>query len=219
MGTDWDELSIPYTNPANSEIAMDHAPDSFRFVLERPYVELPGERWIYNGGATVLLGRLIAKGTGQSLPEFARAALFDPLGLGQTVWLSTRQGEPSAASGLRMVPRDLLHIGQLVLDGGVAGGHTIVPETWLTAALSPKVTIDEARQYGYQWYLGRLPYPETSSPQTVAWAGAAGNGGQRLIVLPELKLAVAITAGNYDTEDQWIPPTRLLREVVLACVR
>jgi hypothetical protein len=27
---------------------------------------------------------------------------------------------------------------------------------------------------------------------------------------------LAVTAGNYGTEDQWIPPTRVLREVVLA---
>ena len=32
---------------------------------------------------------------------------------------------------------------------------------------------------------------------------------------PGLKLALAITAGNYLAEDQWIPPTRVLREVVL----
>ena len=34
----------------------------------------------------------------------------------------------------------------------------------------------------------------------------------------QLKLVIAITAGNYGTEDQWMPPTRVLREVVLASV-
>jgi CubicO group peptidase (beta-lactamase class C family) len=218
LGTEWNE-DIPYTSVANSEIAMDLAEDPFRFVLERPYVGTPGERWIYNGGATALLGRLIARGTGQSLPEFAHAALFEPLSLGQTTWLRTRRGEISAASGLRMTPRDLLRIGQMMLDGGKAAGRTIVPSDWLTAALGPKVTIDEARQYGYHWYLGRLPYPEATSARTTAWAGAAGNGGQRLIVLPEQEIAIAITAGNYDTPEQSVPPTRLLREVVLASLR
>jgi len=32
------------------------------------------------GGATALLGRLIAKGTGEKLPDYARRVLFDPLG-------------------------------------------------------------------------------------------------------------------------------------------
>jgi hypothetical protein len=43
-------------------------------------------------------------------------------------------------------------------------------------------------------------------------------GVQRLFVLPGLDLVVAITAGNYDTPDQWVPPTRVIREVVLPAI-
>lgn len=48
--------------------------------------------------------------------------------------------------------------------------------------------------------------------------GAYGNGGQRLWVFPGMDLVVAVTAGNYDTPDQWVPPLRVLREAVLASV-
>jgi hypothetical protein len=37
-------------------------------------------------------------------------------------------------------------------------------------------------------------------------------------VIPALQLVVAITAGNYEREDQGIPPTRILREVILASI-
>ncbi len=47
---------------------------------------------------------------------------------------------------------------------------------------------------------------------------AMGNGGQRLFVLPGLDLTVATTAGNYDRSDQWVPPTRVIREVVLPSI-
>jgi CubicO group peptidase (beta-lactamase class C family) len=223
MGTDWDELSIPYTNPANSEIAMDRAPDRYRYVLERPVVMEPGKRWTYNGGATALLGRIIAKGTGKSLHDFAREALFDPLGMGPTDWFTGRDGELIAASGIRMTPRDLARIGQLMLRGGVWDDRVVVAADWIARCTSPVVPIDEAHSYGYHWYLGNFAFetptaPQGNRPRQERFWSAAGNGGQRLFVLPGLDLLVAVTAGNYDTRDQGVPPTRLVREVVLPAV-
>jgi CubicO group peptidase (beta-lactamase class C family) len=223
MGTDWDELSTPYTDPTNSEIAMDMAPDPYRYVLGQPVVMEPGKRWIYNGGATALLGRIIVKGTGKSLPVFAREALFDPLGIDPTDWFTRRDGDAIAASGLRMTPRDLARIGQLMLQGGVWVDRHVVPKQWLARCTSPFVMVDEARQYGYQWYLGHFSFTTPTAPR---WArsrlerfwSAIGNGGQHLFVFPGLDLAVAVTAGNYDTPNQWVPPTRVIREVVLSSV-
>lgn len=219
LGTEWDETSLPYSNPANSEIAMDNAPDRYRYVLERRVVREPGKRWTYCGGATALLSRIIAKGTGQPLREFAREALFDPLGVGPTEWASDGKGEPYAASGLRMTPRDLARVGIMMAGGGAAGGVQVVPARWLERCTTPVVGVDGLRRYGYQWYVSDVAYGEP-----LGWAvrnlepmwGAMGEGGQRLFVLPELQLAVAITAGNYGADDQWIPPTRVLIEVVLA---
>jgi CubicO group peptidase (beta-lactamase class C family) len=213
MGTDWDELSIPYTNPANSEIAMERAADRYRFILERKIMGEAGVRWTYNGGATALLGALIARGTGQSLPDFVRAALFEPLGIGAFEWMRGADNTPSAASGLRMTPRDLARIGQMVLQKGKWQGTTVVPSSWLDAALQPRVAIEAwGVSYGYQWYVGK-------TPTGVRWVGAMGNGGQRLYVLPELDLVVVTTFGNYDTPDQGRPPITLLAEVVLPALR
>jgi CubicO group peptidase (beta-lactamase class C family) len=220
MGTDWDELSIPYTDPTNSETAMDMAPDRYRFVLGAPVVMEPGKRWIYNGGATALLARIIARGTGKPLHAFAREMLFDPLEIGPTEWVTDDHDEPFAASGLRMVPRDLARIGMMVLKGGMRGDRRIVPAQWIVRSTTPMVDIDETRQYGYQWYLGKFGFTIPTRPRwdrsqlERVWY-ATGNGGQRLYVFPRLDLVVAITAGNYDTPDQGAPPTRVIREVVL----
>lgn len=203
LGTEWNE-DLPYTDPANSEIAMETAPDRYRFVLDRPVIAEPGGGWIYNGGATALLGRLIAKGTGQPLPDFARAALFDPLGIGPTEWARGRDGVPSAASGLRMTPRDLARVGQSILGRG----QGVVPADWLEATFRPLASLADGRRYGYHWYLGRF---EAGG----RWVAAIGNGGQRLFMFPETDLVVAVTAGNYDRPDQWRPPITLLREVIL----
>ncbi len=220
MGTDWDELSIPYTNPANSEIAMDRSPDRYRYVLERPIVMEPGKRWTYCGGATALLGRIIAKGTGKSLHDFAREVLFDPLGMGPTDWFTGRDGELIAASGIRMLPRDLAKVGQLMLREGVWGNRVVVPADWIVRCTSPVVPIDEVREYGYHWYLGRIGFETPTAPRwnrsrLERYQSAAGNGGQRLFLLPRLDLVVVVTAGNYDTPEQSVPSARIVREVVL----
>jgi CubicO group peptidase (beta-lactamase class C family) len=221
MGTDWDETSVPYSDPTNSEIAMDMAPDRYRYVLERRVVREPGQRFSYCGGATALLARIIAKGTGMPLHAFARAALFDPLGLGPTEWLTGRDGEPIAASGLRMTPRDLARIGMMMLRDGTADARSVVPAQWLARCTSPIVSVDEVRRFGYHWFVADIAFgkPLGWAPRYLerTWM-AFGEGGQRLFLIPGLKLAVAITAGNYLADDQWIPPTRVLREVVLASI-
>jgi CubicO group peptidase (beta-lactamase class C family) len=140
--------------------------------------------------------------------------LFDPLGIGETAWAAGPDGEPFAASGLRMTPRDLARIGQLLLDKGQLDGREIVPADWIAQSLIPRAIIDEARRYGYHWYVGDVPLGAPARRES--WIGAFGNGGQRLWVLPGLDLVVVTTAGNYNRPEQWIPPTRVLREVVLA---
>jgi CubicO group peptidase (beta-lactamase class C family) len=72
LGTEWDELTIPYGDPRNSENAMELSPDRYRFVLDRPIVGEPSRKWTYNGGAAALLGRLITKGTGAVLRRHRR---------------------------------------------------------------------------------------------------------------------------------------------------
>jgi CubicO group peptidase (beta-lactamase class C family) len=230
LGLQWDEILVPYTDPRNDEIGMEMTKDRYRFILERPVLGPPGKRWLYCGGATTLLGRIITKGTGRALPDYARTALFEPLGLGPTQWINNRDtwvaanygpgdGEPVAASGLRMTPRDLVRIGQLILNNGAVGRRQVLPAEWLTECLTPRVSVDEQRRYGYQWYIGDFEYGSREKPRLDRWVGCFGNGGQRLFVMPELDLVVAITAGNYGTPDQWRPPIRVMREAVLASIK
>jgi len=157
LGLEWNE-DIPYQDPANSEIQMELAPDRYRYIFSRPFMAEPGARHIYGAAATTLVGKLIQKGTGQSLPDFARANLFDPVGIGATVWTNGLNGEPAASSGLRMTPRDLARIGQLILNRGQWEGRSVVPAEWLEKSFQPYLAVDDFRRYGYFWYVGDLQY-------------------------------------------------------------
>jgi CubicO group peptidase (beta-lactamase class C family) len=210
LGMEWDEKR-PYNDPLNSEIAMERATDRYRFILERPFVAPPGERWIYSGGAVALLGFLIAKGSGVTLPEFAHDALFTPLGITAFEWTHGQDGVPSAASGLRLRPHDLLRIGQMVLKGGAWNGRQIVPHAWLESSFTPAINIGQGVQYGRLWYIG-----ETG---TRGWIAGFGNGGQRLYVMPERDVACVVFCGAYNRPDQNVTPSRIWREMVIASLQ
>ncbi|MFO1080535.1 MAG: serine hydrolase [Reyranellaceae bacterium] len=213
MGLEWDELTWPYSDARNSEIRMERAPDRYRYILSLPIVSPPGEKWTYCGGATAILGHLIARGTGERLTDYARRVMFEPMGFGATGWSIDSTGEPRAASGGRLLPPDLLRVGEMVLADGVWRGRRIVPADWLKRSTTPVVAIDATRQYGWHWYLGELAV-EGRNVRTI---GAIGWGGQRLFMVPALDLAVAINCGNYRRPgiEQGKVVTALLSDVVL----
>ncbi len=212
MGLDWSE-DLPYSDPRNSEIAMERAPDRYRYVLERPIVSAPGARWVYNGGATALLARLIAQGSGQPLFDYAEETLFAPLGITDAEWVKGRDGEAAAASGLRLRPRDLAKLGRLVLDGGRWGDRQLVPVAWLEESFEARAEIEGGLEYGYQWWLGRL------SQDGARWMAGFGNGGQRLAIFPSLDLAVVVMAGRYNQAEAWQLPVSVLVDYVFPALR
>jgi CubicO group peptidase (beta-lactamase class C family) len=218
LGIEWNE-DLSYDDPRNGQTAMDRAADPYRHVLGQPIVAPAGERWIYCGGATALIGKILENGTKQKLPDYARAVLFDPLGVGSTVWRIGPNGERNFASGLSMRPRDLARVGQMLLGGGKAGERQIVPADWLEDSFRPQVTIRDRREYGYQWYLGEMVFNGADGPRQERWIAAIGNGGQRLYVFPRLDLLIVMTAGNYNQRDQGTPPTRVLTEMILPNLR
>lgn len=207
MGTEWDE-NRPYTDSRNSEVAMEMAPDRYRFVLGRPMREAPGRHWIYNGGATALIGGLIARGTGRTLDAYAREKLFTPLGIARFDWIKGNDGVPSAASGLRLGIRDLARIGIMVARGGRWQGRQIVPADWLERSFEPLAAATSGLRYGYFWWLASGEGPPT-------WMAGFGNGGQRLTIAPNEDLVVAVFAGNYNKPEAWKVPVAVILEHVV----
>lgn len=206
MGVEWDETR-PYSDPRNSEIAMERADDRYRYALSRPVTGPPGEAWVYNGGATALIARLIAKGAGKSIDAYAREKLFEPLGIMAFEWARGRDGAPSAASGLRLNVHGLARIGQMVLQRGAWDGRQIVPKTWLAASQEAHADAGEL-DYGYFWWLAKWGDPPP------LWAAGFGNGGQRLTVQARSNLVVVVFAGNYNQPDAWKLPVKVLLEFV-----
>lgn len=205
-GFEWDEWTLPYSDPRNDEHQLNIVEDPVALVLGRRVTDPPGTVWKYSGGLSQLLAAIVEQKTGKRLDVFAAEALFGPLGITNFEWLGSSkwqpQGRPSAASGLRMKARDLARIGSLLLHKGVWDNRQIVPSEWIQLSSQRHITesVRGARGiygYGFQWWPGR----SNSIPSYEIIAGF-GNGGQQLLVVPEHHLVVTVFAGNYGRHRQ-----------------
>jgi len=214
-GLAWDETITPYTDPNNSAIRMSRAVDAYRYVLSEPVVTPPGAKYTYSSGATELLGAVLHQATGQRLDELARTVLFAPLGIDEFEWLRNADGTTAASWGLRLRPRDMAKLGQLVLAHGLWQGRQLVPRAYLDDATAPQIQGAGPYFYGYQMWLGRSLVHQ----RELAWAAGVGLGGQRIIVIPALDLVVVLTAGLYTQLPlQAILTSDLLNYVILPAV-
>jgi CubicO group peptidase (beta-lactamase class C family) len=192
MGLEWVEATPDTGDEDNDEARMNRAPDPCRYVLGRLRVTTPaGQEFFYNTGALALVSAIIRKATGRPLDEFARATLFEPLGITGVEWIR-RKGNTDAGGGLRLRPRDMAKIGQLVLAGGRWNDRQVVSKAWIETSTAPKIKTTDG-SYGYLWWLGR----SLLERREVHWAAALGRGGQSIRIVPELDLVVVVTAGYY----------------------
>lgn len=188
-GLAWDESAYPYTDARNDHVAMNASKDPIRYVLSRPLVSSPGEKFVYNSGIAILLGEIIHRVSGMPADKFAEANLFAPLGISNDYWLKYSNGVVQTGGGLWLRPYDMAKIGYLYLNGGRWNGKQIVSEDWIRASIEQRAP---DRSYGYQWWLGGL---NVGGHQFPAY-GAQGRGGQIIIVFPELQMVAVFTGWN-----------------------
>jgi CubicO group peptidase (beta-lactamase class C family) len=216
-GIKWDE-NLPWTDPRNDEPHLGKDPEPLRYILAKPIAEPPNTVWNYNGGETDLLGAIIERISGKPFDDFARDALFLPLGISDWEWGRYENGRFSAAAGLRLRPRDAAKIGQVVLNHGNWNGQQIVPATWIEQSIVPRFQaigyFGGLFFYGYQWWLGRT----LARDQEITWIAAVGLGGQRVFIIPDLDLVVMTTAGLYTSPRQGDASLDILYRFVIPSV-
>lgn len=107
-------------------------------TLEEVLVSLPkaahphGTRFLYASPDTDLLGLVIERATGTRFHAYLADRMWRHLGgRGAASVTVDRVGTARAAGGISVTARDLARFGQMMLDGGAAGGRQVVPAQWI----------------------------------------------------------------------------------------
>jgi len=197
-GLDWDESTYPYTDERNDNVAMNKSDDWFGYVLDKGRAFKPGEKFVYCSGLSILLGGIIKNSTGMYVDEYAEKHLFGPLGISAYSWFKSPKKIYHTGGGLSLRPRDMLKLGQVMLDGGTWKGKRILSEKWAKDSMEEQARSDEKIQYGYQWWLHTFETP--NGP--VKTAMGKGYGGQFIMIAPTLDLVAVTTALNFKKAGQ-----------------
>jgi CubicO group peptidase (beta-lactamase class C family) len=216
---DWNDAS------RGNEERMYLVEDWTQFILDLPIrgrmrvgeqAETPpyGRYFSYCTGGVFTLSEVIGKATGARADLYARDKLFRPLGITNVEWVYSPLNIPQTGGGLRLTSRDLLKIAQLYLNGGGWQGTRIVSQDWVHKSTQPHAQIDEATEYGYLWWLKSFKSGEKSYPAFFM----SGNGGNKIVAIPSLDMAVVITSTNYNTHGMHEQTEKILTDYVLAAV-
>lgn len=188
-----------------------------RASIEQPLASEPGERFAYNEGNPHLLSAILTKRTDENALGYAHEKLFGPLGIdsdpdaevvwdpseyerfeerGGFVWATDKQGNNTGGFGLKLTARDMAKLGYLYLKGGRWEDKQIVAKDYVEA--SRREQVESARGgYGYLWWTVDLEGHQAFY--------AAGYGGQRIYVVPDLDL-VTVIVSHTPARPQDVPP-------------
>jgi len=167
-----------------------------RAFLSLPIEYEPGTWFVYNTAATYILSAIITKLTGESLLDYLRPRLLDPLGIENPIWETDPRGINLGGTGLHIKTEEIARFGQMYLQKGIWQGKRLVPEEWIAEAT--KATSDNSNTqtnpdwsvgYGYQFWRCRHD----------AYRGD-GAFGQYCIVMPEQEVVLTMISGVQDMQ-------------------
>jgi CubicO group peptidase (beta-lactamase class C family) len=188
-GVKWNE---DYSDP-NSDVArMLSTPEppgenpTVAYMKKLPREALPGKKWVYKTGETILVGVLVEKATGKHLADYLSEKIWRPYGMQEDAfWEVDVGGENIGGCCVSAALRDYGRVGQFYLDGGWAGGKQVLPSWWIADATSRHADTGGALGYGYQWWIE----PDGSYD-------AIGLFGQLIHIDPKRRLVI-VTLSNW----------------------
>ena len=170
-----------------------------RGFLRLPPQRQPGSVFRYNQSASYALAAIVQRVTGESVTEYLRSRVLDPIGAGPVAWWQHPDGQDLGFSGLHAATDVVARLGQLYLGNGSWRGRQILSPSWVREASSEQIETttddpaaatgtDSKLGYGFQFWKSTHGYR------------ADGAFGQFCLVLPEYDAVIAMTGQSTETQ-------------------
>ncbi|MCB0644626.1 MAG: serine hydrolase, partial [Phaeodactylibacter sp.] len=197
MSSGFEGSDMDPNSPGNEENMYPTA-DWVKFTLDLPLdpEKTPGQTWDYFTAGVVVLGDILHQQLPGGLEQYAAEKLLGPLHIDSHQWQYTPQNVANTAGGFQTTTLNFARYGQLYLDGGQYEGQQIVPAAWISESLSDQVELPEMAAAGTYGYLFWNKEYEVAGKRYRA-SYASGNGGNKVMVIPELELVIVLTATAY----------------------
>jgi hypothetical protein len=150
-----------------------------------------------------MLAAMVQKVTGQTVLDYLKPRLFEPLGITGEDWETSPQGVNTGGWGLRLRTEDMAKFGQLYLQGGNWNGKQILPQSWVNEATTVKIMQDpnapQSKKDSSDWLQGYCYQMWRCRHNGVRADGAFG---QFIIMLPDEDAVIAIQAETPDMQEE-----------------
>lgn len=122
------------------------------FKIPAPYE--PGTFFKYTSAASFMLSAIVTKVTGETIQDYMRPRLFEPLGIRKLHWDLSPGGVNPGGNGLSWTTSASLKLGALHAQMGEWNGRQILSRNWVEVATTKHSGDEEEGDYGYQWWIG-----------------------------------------------------------------
>ncbi len=164
--------------------------------IKMPLQYEPGEKFLYDSGATFMLSAILTRVTGVSLEKYLKTRLFEPLGITGYEW-DHKDGITTGGWGLMLKPEDFAKLGVLFLGKGEFEGKRIFDPSWADMASSKQIDTSEI-EVRDDWSKGYCFQMWRGSENTFRADGAFG---QFCIIAPDKDIVAVITSEDGDSQE------------------
>lgn len=165
----------------------------------------------YCTAGSFLLGQVVQRATDTPFNTFFKTHFQEPLNISEIEWFMSPSGEVQTGGGARMASRDLLKLGELILQRGRFQGRQLVNPAWIDEMTTSHVSANSEQSYGYQIWHREF---KCGGKSVAAWY-MSGNGGNKVVAIRELGLVAVVTATLYGTKGMHEQSSRIVEEFIL----